>query len=470
MTTNGREGWADRLTRARQRMFPTSWQAAKALARLDPANLPDAKTLHRYWSERWETGAIRPNRTYRELIERLLDAPGLFHDGDSAPLPPPNPAAMPALPAAPAQPVHPVQDGGSPRPVCPPTVGDAEFEHRPVRGREVRMAADEAAENAAKADTQIGASTLEGLHGEVLRLARGYARQPVTDVFRAARRTRELAAELIERTRRPAQLADLYTVAGQACGLLATAAFDMGYWDAAARFADSALTYADIAGHNGLRAWAQGKRAFMANWLGHPDDALNHIDAALSFAPTGTATARLRAFEARTRALLGDADGATRAVRSVEDAREVESRDELHDGIGGEFGYNPAQQELSAGTAYVTLRDGMAAEQHAQRALDILATFPPGRRAYYTEHATRVDLAIARLLRGDLAGAREALVPVFALPPAQRVSGVTSRLEQARALLGAEVFRTSRIARRLATDIADFTADTTGRALPPGDL
>lgn len=464
MDTNGREGWADRLMRARQRRFPTTWQAAKALARLDPDNLPDAKTLHRYWSQRWETGAIRPNRTYRELIERLLDSPGLFHDTGSDALPPPDPAELPTPP------VHPVHHDASPRANCPPTLDDAEFGHRPVWGGEVRMAADEAAENAAMSDTRIGDVTVERLHGDVLRLARDYTRHPVTEVFRAARRTRDLAATLVERTRRPSQLADLYTIAGQACGLLATAAFDMGYWDAAARFADSALTYGDIAGHDGLRAWAQGMRAFTANWLGHPDEALNRIDDALTFAPAGTATARLRAFEARTRALLGDSEGAARAVRSNQDARDADSRDELHDGIGGEFGYNEARQELSAGTAYVTLRDGVAAEQHAQRALEILGTYPPEQRAYYTEHAARVDLAIAKLLRGDLAGARETLAPVFALPPAQRVSGVTSRLEQARTLLGAEVFRTSRAARQLAADIADFTADTTGRALPPGDL
>jgi hypothetical protein len=54
--------------------------------------------------------------------------------------------------------------------------------------------------------------------------------------------------------------------------------------------------------------------------------------------------------------------------------------------------------------------------------------------------------------------------------PVQRVAGITSRLGQVRALLAVDLFRNSREAVQLTTDITDFTTDTTARALPPGDL
>ena len=147
------------------------------------------------------------------------------------------------------------------------------------------MAADESAEHAMMSDAQVGEGTLEQLRGDVLRIARGYSLRPLPDVFRAARQTRDIAMRLIDRTHRLAQLADLYVITGQSCGLLATAAFEMGYWDAAARFAGSAHTYGDLADHNGLRAWALGLHAIIANWQGHPDEALNLLGDGLRQAP-----------------------------------------------------------------------------------------------------------------------------------------------------------------------------------------
>lgn len=489
MDNLGREAWAVRLEQARLRMFPTTWRAARALHDLDPVHLPDVKTLHRYWSERWETGLIRPNRTYRELIEKLLQAPGLFRE-----------PGRPVWSADSAESVHHVDPADSAAadssvdsvgPVERADVGSVNHgdsvhpyrstqrTHRPNvgnrgnstgLGRVIRMAADDAAEDAAVSDAGLGDRTLEQLHADIRRTAREYPSRPLPEVFLAARQTREFAMRLAQRTRRPDQLADLHAIAGQACGLLAVAAYDMGYWDSAARFADTTLTHADLAGNTSLRAWALGKRAFMANWLGHTDDALDWTSMALGFAPPGTATVRLRSIQARAHALRGDRDNAEQAVRAAEDALTVDSHDELHDDIGGEFHYTAARMEVSTATSYVLLNDGLAAGHHAQRAIDLHMAMPSEVRPYYDEHAARVDLATARVLRGDLAGARDALGPVFALPPARRTAGVTSRLDRLRGMLGAEIFRNSREAAQLASDIADFTADTAARALPPDQI
>lgn len=332
------------------------------------------------------------------------------------------------------------------------------------------MAADEASEHVADSDTGLGERTLEQLQGEVLRLARGYNLRPLAEVFRDARQTRNHAARLTGRTHRPGQLADLHVLAGAACGVLANATFDMGYWDVAARFADSALGYGDLAGHDSLRAWALGMQAFVAHWQGRPEHAATKLGEAFEFAPAGTAAVRLHSIAARVRGQLSDPDGVARAVQAAEEARETDGQDELHDGIGGELGYEPARIQVSAATAHVRLGDGPTAEQHAQRALEMYESLPVADRAYYAEYGARVDLAAARVLRGDLPGARDALIPVFALAPAQRVAGVLGRLDQVHILLAAPIYRDSREARQLADDITDFTTTTPAHPLPEANL
>jgi tetratricopeptide (TPR) repeat protein len=472
------DGWAKRLRQARLAKFSTTWQAARALSWMDP-KLPDMKTLHRYWSQRWEGGLIRPSRTYRELIEQLLECPGLFRSTGTAARPAParppeppvraaagsvtGPAGVPDRRDQPDRPDRPGRHAGTVRPHS--VAGRANVPCVDVAG-EVRMAADEVADHAAASDAGVGERTVEQLHDDVVRLARGYATRTLVEVFRDARETRNLAARLAERTRRPAQLADLYALAGKAAGVLANAAFDMGYWDAAARFAGSALTYGDLAGSDSLRAWALGMQGFVAHWQGRPEDTLRKVGEALTFAPAGTATVRLRAIEARARGQLSDRDGVASAIRAGEEARESDNRDDLHDGVGGELGYEPARLYLGAASAYVKAGDGSAAEQHARHALDLYAATPSSEWAYYAEHCVRVSLAAGRVLRGDLAGAREALAAVFALPPEQRSAGILGRLDEVRALLAADILRDSREARQLRDDITDFVAGTPTQPLP----
>ncbi|HEX5494078.1 MAG TPA: hypothetical protein VFX70_05820 [Mycobacteriales bacterium] len=464
------DGWAERLREARAKRFRTTWQAAKALGALDP-RLPSLRQLHRYWSQRWETGRTRPNRTYRELIEHLLDTPGLFTGETPAPAEPAEDTTTSTVGAGssgrPGSSGFAGHFGGSNWWIRPHSVVDSDHNSRAELAKEVRMAAGDAADHAARSDSGAGDRTVEQLQGEVVRQARDYTHRPLPEVFADARQTRDAAAGLVDRTRRPAQLADLYAVAGQACGLLATAAFDMGYWDSAGRLAGSALTYAELAGHDSLRAWVLGRQADLANWQGRPDDALNRLGDALVFAPAGTCAVRLHAIAARSRALLGDRSGVERDIHAAEEARQSEHRDELHDSTGGEFGFVPARQEYNAGSAYTVLQDGTAAERHSQRAVEMYESLPVADRAYYAEYGARVDLAAARVLRGDLSGARHALLTVFALAPAQRVAGVLGRLDQVRQLLAADIYRDSREARQLTNDITDFTTTTPPHQLPP---
>jgi hypothetical protein len=73
-----------------------------------------------------------------------------------------------------------------------------------------------------------------------------------------------------------------------------------------------------------------------------------------------------------------------------------------------------------------------------------------------------VDLAAARTLRGDLAGAEDALVPVFALDVERRTEALARRLTSLGCVLSTTRYRDAVAARRIGDAIEDFTT----RGLP----
>jgi thioredoxin-like negative regulator of GroEL len=80
------------------------------------------------------------------------------------------------------------------------------------------------------------------------------------------------------------------------------------------------------------------------------------------------------------------------------------------------------------------------------------------------ELGARVDLAAARTLRGDLAGAENALAAVFTLELDQRTEAVARRLINLGRALGATRYRNAVEASRISEAIEDFTT----RSLPRG--
>src|SRR5260370_27484554 len=120
------------------------------------------------------------------------------------------------------------------------------------------------------------------------------------DAFTAGRRVRQLALKMIEGTRRPGALSDLYVIAGQATALMASTAFDLNQWDASATLARSAVGYAAFVGDSSLHAWTRGLAATLANWRNEPGVALSHVVHGLEVAPPGTPKVRLRHIAARS--------------------------------------------------------------------------------------------------------------------------------------------------------------------------
>jgi hypothetical protein len=179
-------------------------------------------------------------------------------------------------------------------PLAPLAAGVTEF---------VTVAADTAREHAAlSAASVVDVMSLEQLYAEVRRLARAYTSTPPLSLLAGLTRTRDLVYSLLDRTRRPADIRDLYLVAGQVCGLAATTSFDLGYVDAAEDQATAAWTYRQLSGHDTLRAWARSVQATIAFWDGRPGEGLDYVASGLQYAH-GPAAVRLHAIAARAWAM-----------------------------------------------------------------------------------------------------------------------------------------------------------------------
>jgi hypothetical protein len=81
-----------------------------------------------------------------------------------------------------------------------------------------------------------------------------------------------------------------------------------------------------------------------------------------------------------------------------------------------------------------------------------------------------VDLARARLLRGELDGADDALAPVFATAVEWRTIGLVDRVARLRAQLVRPEVASAVAARSLGERIEDFVACAAARPLPGSRL
>jgi hypothetical protein len=158
--------------------------------------------------------------------------------------------------------------------------------------------------------------------------------------------------------------------------------------------------------------------------------------------------------------------GARQEVRVALDAADDElqhaGNDPFLDEIGGELEFGRARRALCAGTSFVALGDGEQAENEATAALVLFGEMPERVRWAAGELGARVDLAAARTLRGDLAGAENALRAVFAVKPERRTEAVARRLTNLGRVLGATRYRNAVEASRISEAIENFTA----RSLP----
>jgi transcriptional regulator with XRE-family HTH domain len=301
-------------------------------------------------------------------------------------------------------------------------------------------------------------TTLEQLHADVQRLARSYPQTAPPSLVGEMVRVRNMAYLMLERTRRPSQVKDLYLIAGQVCGLLALNSLDLGCPDAAADHARAAWSYAEIIEHDGLRAWARGTQAVVAFWSGRAREAVDLATSGQLYARSGPAMVRLRSVEARAWALVGDAGETRRAVTASQRALDDDRTDEFHTPGGGEFAFSPARQAFCAVASYVEIGDAAPAARQAETAIKLYSAAPVDGRWYRAEFGARVDLATARLMQRELDGTQEALSTVLSLPQGWRTARITRRLRLLDQRLADEPCRSASTARDLRERIAHFSA------------
>jgi len=332
-------------------------------------------------------------------------------------------------------------------------------------------AAHESVSHALAAASALDPSALEHLHAAADNAAGAYYVTPPLDMLTDLVVLRDTIYQQLDRTHKPLQQAELYLLAGQVCGLLSSVTWDLGLGEAAEEQARAAYTYGSVIDHPSLQAWARALQVTFAFWSGHPRRAHALATSALSTAPVGTARARLHSVNARALALLGARGEVRSELDSATDELDRSGSDTLLDEVGGELSFDRARRALCAGAAYVALGDGDQAEHEASNAVALFGQIPIEQRWALGVLGAQVDLGAARTLRGDLAGAQAALLPVFELPAARRTEAIALRLHALSRMLGTARYRSAVEALQLGAAIEDFTAvslsRTTGiRVLP----
>ncbi|WP_326687252.1 MULTISPECIES: hypothetical protein [unclassified Streptomyces] len=329
-------------------------------------------------------------------------------------------------------------------------------------------ARDAAAHASGAASLNVPDMTLDQLEDDVIALARDYNRTSPVEVYRRAKELLGIAQSLLERTEVPRQKQRGYLASGQSAALLSAICFDLGSLPTAVSLSRTAALYGQVIEHGPLQAYAHGALAFLAYWGGRPAESARLIRTAQRFGGLGdTARIRLSVIEGRSYGHLGNQPAAERAMRNALD-QSTGTRDELHDDVGGEFGFPSDRVAMSNATTYLLLRDAEGAEEAATTTLGLLANRPEDQRPILTSAQASVDLARARLLRGELAGAHEALEPVFSVPAVWRGAGILERLAAVRAELCRPHFNGAAETNALGERIEEFTAAATAQTLGPG--
>lgn len=330
-------------------------------------------------------------------------------------------------------------------------------------GQLISMSADRARNFLAHAEeTNLGPETIDQLTDDVHRLAVASREQPLPLMLPELVDTQDRAFGLLEGRQKPEQTRDLYLLAGIVSGFLAKASHDVGASHDALTQTRVAYACADNAGHDGLRAWIRGLQALTTYWAGRFDDSVRYarLGAAAADRSQGTASVWLVSSEARSLAALGRLPDARAALGRASEAREHVRPDDL-DQLGGVCTFSRATQLYYAADslAWGTAGDAGDAQRMATEAIDAIRATPAVERGGFgSEPGAQCDLAIARLLGGELDGATEAAMSVLELPRERRQQGIVRSVERVRTSL-TELNSSAHEARQLHDAIESFLSE-----------
>lgn len=268
--------------------------------------------------------------------------------------------------------------------------------------------------------------TMEQVVEGVRDLALAYPARPLAELLGHLVSAQETVFGLLERPQRPSHGRQLYFLAGVVGGMLSKASHDMGDPSSALTQSRTAYLCAEQADHHGLRAWISGLQSMISYWAGRPHESIRYAQRGTEFAlrSGNTSTIWLPVSEARAWGRLGDADQAGEAIQRAEDAWDSVRPDEL-DELGGLATFNRTRQLYYAADALAWLPDeANSAEQYALQAVQAYADPRNPDWAFGDQAGSHSDLAIARISRGELEGAADAIEPVLQLPVEQRIGGI----------------------------------------------
>jgi len=332
---------------------------------------------------------------------------------------------------------------------------------RPPEQEEMIMAAaGQSAEFGEWAEaTNVGPTALEQFDHDIRGIAKTYLSSPPLPVVLTTLRVRNRAFALLEGRQYPNQARQLYLIAGRVCGLLAWMSSDLGRHMEAETQARTGWLCAELAAHDGLRAWIRATQSKLAYWDGRIRESAKLAEHGLQFSSTDSAPVLLASLAARAWARLGYADDAHNAL-----ARAAESRDRAGpDEVGGLYGFSLAQQSYLAGSTHLYLQEPEQALREAEQAVSLYEAGAPDERFYGAETLALIDAATAHLQAGALDGTAEKLAPVLALPSQQRLATFTQRLGDMRDALRRSRFGTSPEATQMQREIDDFGAEALGQ-------
>lgn len=314
--------------------------------------------------------------------------------------------------------------------------------------------------------SNVSASTLDHLSYELGRIAINYVCAPLLPLFRDLTELRGLAFDLLRHGRQhPTQARELFFLAGTSCILLAHASQNLGDSASAMAQVRAALTCAEQADHNGLRAWAHGTAALIAEWTHQHRRAVEFAQRGQQFAPTADSRVRLASLEARAAARTGDRRLALDALDRAARARDGATRQDNLDEFGGLLTFPVPKQHYYAGSTYALLGEAEPAQQNALLAIGLYETGPIEQRSYGDEALARVDVTTARLALDDLHGAHEALRPVLDLPPERRIEQLAVGLVRVRSALALPRYTRAQIAREIIQEVDQYKAEAAARSL-----
>jgi len=335
------------------------------------------------------------------------------------------------------------------------------------------MAAHEGSEHAERAEQHgIGDATLEQLRADVVRLSRQSDTGEPFAVFLEMRRVRERIYRILDRQLWPDEPSELYFLVSILNGLMGVAADHLGYPDSAEELMRAGWAYAVAIDHRPLLAALRQQQSYVANSRGMPRQGRDLAADGLRYATAGHTAANLHIKFANASALLGDMDGARQAVAAAHEARNHESTDEVAE-IGGEFSISEATHHYLTGSALGEITGAEAdAAADIDRAVALYSAGPrPGEQHWFGARAlASIDLAVMRLRSGALDAAATALENALSVPPAQRITSLTGRMQRVRTELAAPIYLRSALAQTLDERIEDFTTDnvTAGLHTLPG--